>query len=145
MFPLTLRAQAEGRRGGCRNPGYGCRARPPTSAPTPQRPGGPLTCPERRVSGFRWLLGALRSPSCREGVRLRGPAGEAAGSGASGGIWAAAGSRGLTPHPRGAPAEDAVGSPREDESGRGAGALTRTSGGRGRRHRTRGTPAPLCF
>lgn len=76
-------------------------------------------------------------------MRLWGPAWEAAGSGASGGIWATAGSPGLTPHPRAARAEDAVRSPREDESGRGAGALTRASGGRGRRHRTRGDSAPL--
>ncbi|MEJ1286803.1 hypothetical protein NN561_017813 [Cricetulus griseus] len=135
-------AEAEGRRGAAeaRNTAAGVTHPPPQ---VPLHPGGPLTCPERRVSGLRWPLGVLCSRSCRDGERLPGPAWEAAGSGASGGIWAAAGSRGLTPHPRGAQAEDAARSPREDESGRGAGSLTRASGGRSHGHGTRRVPAPL--
>lgn len=102
---LTLEAVAEGRggQGAEEVPGFGCGGRPPTSPlpaarfPSPHLswapgPGGRVASPGSQS----WS----HSRSCRDVWRLWRRTKKAAGSGASAGISAAAGSRGLPPHPR---------------------------------------------
>lgn len=63
MFPLTLQAKAEGRRGGCRGPGYRGRIRPPTSRRALGVPSPVLSA--RGIGAPVASLGAPRSRSCR--------------------------------------------------------------------------------
>lgn len=90
-----------------------------------------LTCPERGDSEVQSPLRALPR-SCWDVWRLgRRAQGEEAGSGASAGISAAAGSRRRPPHAGGVRAADAAPTPRANESGEGAGGEGCGTAGRG--------------
>jgi hypothetical protein len=121
VFTLTLESDEER--------GRGLKKPPVTTAGLahllPQRSFLPPHLSQARgLRGPVVFLGS-RSKSCRDVGCLRRPANDAVGSGASAGMSAAAGSRGLPPHAGGARAADTARSPWADESGEGAGGRER--------------------